>query len=244
MCEVTLTLTASAINVIAIVFTLFQFLLRVKVIYCEGNRLKTGFFVVLWMVASGGTSMTLAFGIPGCTIPSVDFSFWVPVLAVLVFDSCVFLAISYQIFKLSLMLVSTDPQFSPLGDEFGTGSRTRLSFTQSLKTRLLALAGKGLPSLFQAILHDGQFYYLISSATGVTTLSLLLNTSLLPAYRPLLVPIHSVLVNITAGYVFREVRLGRMREHELTLAFQQSTVEEILSLHSIHHDEEPEEAPS
>ncbi|KAF9061026.1 hypothetical protein BDP27DRAFT_1370045 [Rhodocollybia butyracea] len=50
-----------------------------------------------------------------------------------------------------------------------------------------------------------------------------------------------MLLNITAGHVFREVKLGRMREREFTLAFQQSGVEETLSLHSIPHNEEVEE---
>jgi hypothetical protein len=62
-------------------------------------------------------------------------------------------------------------------------------------------------------------------------LALLLNPSIFPTYRPMLVPLHSVVLNVTTGHVFREVRLGRMRERELStvaltrpLAFQQSEV--------------------
>ncbi|KAF9070711.1 hypothetical protein BDP27DRAFT_1446807 [Rhodocollybia butyracea] len=244
-CSSSLTLAASATNIFALAFTLFQFFLRVRVIYCEGSRLKTGFFAMLWVFASGAIAYNLGFNgrEPRCAHhQTINFRFWAPVLAILVHDSCVFLAISYQIYKLSLVLVRTNPRFNPSGVEFG--GRTRSSLVQSFKARAVALAGKELPSLFRAILYNGQFYYLISVASGLTTLTLLFNTSLLPAYRSLLVPMHSVLVNITAGHVFREARLGRIRERELTLAFQQSIMEENLSLHSIHRDEEKEEAPS
>jgi hypothetical protein len=57
-----------------------------------------------------------------------------------------------------------------------------------------------------------------------------------------------------AGHVFREVKLGRMRERELSavaftlpLGFAQSevpVVETLRSLHSIRHDEEADPGPS
>jgi hypothetical protein len=84
-----------------------------------------------------------------------------------------------------------------------------------------------------------------SLASGLITLAVMLNTSLPFTYRTLLFPIHTVLVSVTAGYVFREVRLGRMRERELTLVFQQSKAGETIPLHSIVHcDDEAEECPS
>lgn len=48
----------------------------------------------------------------------------------------------------------------------------------------------------------------------------MLDTSLLPPERLLLAPMHAVVINVTAGHVFRETRLGRMREHELLPFYQ------------------------
>ncbi|KAF9070695.1 hypothetical protein BDP27DRAFT_1419717 [Rhodocollybia butyracea] len=241
------TLLASVTILIALVFTQFQFFLRVRVIYCEDSRLKTGFFAALWVIASGCVCLTVAF-YGHTAVHPVDFSYWVPILAILVHDTCVFLAISYKIYKLSLVLVCTNPQFNPPGvtvESSGGPGGVRPSLIQSLKARALALAGRELPSFTRAILHDGQFYYLISLASGVVTLSVMLNTSLPYTDRLLLVPIHTVLVNVTTGYVFREVKLGRMRERELTLVFQQSKAGETLPLHSIvHHHVEEERDPS
>jgi hypothetical protein len=154
-------LATTASNTIATVLTLFQFFLRVKVIYCEGSPLKTGFFAMLWLLAAGGVSFVLDFhGNSECTIRPVDFSFWLPILSMMVHDSCVFLAISYRIYKLSLLFISANPQFDSFDVEFGGRSRIRPSLIQSLKARMLALAGKELSSFTRAILQDGQFYYL------------------------------------------------------------------------------------
>lgn len=95
----------------------------------------------------------------------VDTSYWVrmslPVIVILIYDSCVFLAISYQIYKLSLLFIHAAPHFNPraeCGATIGTGASP--GFLQSLKEEALVLAGRELPSLTRAILQDGQFYYL------------------------------------------------------------------------------------
>ncbi|KAF9067632.1 hypothetical protein BDP27DRAFT_1403695 [Rhodocollybia butyracea] len=99
-------------NFIAIVFTLFQFFIRVKVIYCEGSRLKTGIFLALWVFASGGASFTVySVGHSKCTNHDpADTGYWIrmslPVIAILIYDSCVFLAISYRIYRLSLLFIA------------------------------------------------------------------------------------------------------------------------------------------
>ncbi|KAF9060722.1 hypothetical protein BDP27DRAFT_1429721 [Rhodocollybia butyracea] len=254
-CQSTLVLTSSATNFIAQVFTLFQFFLRVRVIYCEGSRLKTGLFATLWVLASGGASLSVDFlGRSACTsYDPMDTGFWIrmglPIFMILVYDSCVFLAISYKIYKLSLLFTRSNPRFNRSGVENGCNvGRDRLVLMQSFKVQAQAFAGTELSSLTRAILHDGQFYYLISVAAGAMTLALLLNPSIFPTYRAILVPLHSVVLNITTGHVFREVKLGRMKERELTLplAFQQSEVpvEGTLPLHPMHRDENAEESPS
>ncbi|KAF9073956.1 hypothetical protein BDP27DRAFT_1416652 [Rhodocollybia butyracea] len=209
-CRPSLELAVAIFSFMATVLTLFQFFLRVRVIYCEDSRLKMGLFTILWVLASLGTSFTLVSTTAGpgktsiCIIPPIDFTYVVPVIAILGYDSCVFLAISYQIYKLSWQLVWIKSQAST-GVEWGhmdgmLGSTCGYSF----RAQASALLGRDLPFLTRAILYDGQIYYLISVASGVATLVLLLNTSISGAYRLLLVPVHLVLVNIMTGYVFRE----------------------------------------
>ncbi|KAF9074118.1 hypothetical protein BDP27DRAFT_1416440 [Rhodocollybia butyracea] len=252
-CAPTLTVVAIGINFVALAFTLFQFFIRVRVIYCEDSWFKTGFFATLWVLASGGASLNFDFNVAtplaGCTkhpSTSVLIRLGLPILAILVYDSCVFLAISFQIYKLSSLFVGAKPQCNQ--KEYGTRDGPTPQFIQSFKARALTLVGRELPSLTRAILQDGQLYYLMSLGVSAITLVLLLHPSIYSGYRPLLVPMHTVLLNIMAGYVFREVRLGRMRERELsTLAItlhQQHQAEETLSLHSIRHDEEAEEDSS
>jgi hypothetical protein len=118
--------------------------------------------------ASGGASLSVDFlGRSECTrFHPMDTSFWIgmclPIFAILVYDSCVFLAISYKIYKLSLLLVHSNPRFDRSGVENGCSveGRNRLSFMQSFKAQVLAFAGTELSSLTRAILHDGQLYYL------------------------------------------------------------------------------------
>ncbi|KAF9073953.1 hypothetical protein BDP27DRAFT_1317740 [Rhodocollybia butyracea] len=147
-CRASLQLAVTAISFVSTVFTLFQFFLRVRVIYCEDNRLKTGLFAALWLLASGGASFNLDFSASGrnadCSPQLTALPYVVSVSAILAYDSCVFLAISYQLYKMSLELVWTNPRFH---QRSGPGAR------------MLALWGKELPSLTRAILYDGQFYY-------------------------------------------------------------------------------------
>ncbi|KAF9067634.1 hypothetical protein BDP27DRAFT_1534430 [Rhodocollybia butyracea] len=100
--------------IIIAVFTLFQFFIRVKVIYCEGSRLKTGIFLALWVFASGGASFTVyAVGQPCTNHDPTDTGYWIrmslPVIAIFIYDSCVFLAISYRIYHLSLLFIAANP---------------------------------------------------------------------------------------------------------------------------------------
>ncbi|KAF9067118.1 hypothetical protein BDP27DRAFT_1365098 [Rhodocollybia butyracea] len=172
-CQSTLVLTSSATNFIAQVFTLLQFFLRVRVIYCEGSRLKTGLFAALWVLASGGASLSVDFlGRSACT--------------------------SYNPRDTGLSVVDWEMQ-----NKCSSWRHDACSVAESF-----------------------DFSYLSA----------------------ILVPLHSVVLNVTTGHVFREVRLGRMKERELTLplAFQQSEVpvEGILPLHPMHRDENAEESPS
>ncbi|KIK59907.1 hypothetical protein GYMLUDRAFT_245095 [Collybiopsis luxurians FD-317 M1] len=200
----------STVSFIGAVFTLIQFFVRVRAFYPQ-NRLVPGIFGCLLVLATAGLSFLFVPIVGGPTVicNPTDFIYVVPVASAVTFDSCVFIAISYRIYQISM------------GFETYLVSRDGLSHHhspryQSLKLTLIALWGNNLPSLTRAILREGQFYYLISVILSVAALTLMLDHSLLPPYRLLLSIMYAPLVNITASRVFREVRLGRMREQDLS----------------------------
>ncbi|KAE9396288.1 hypothetical protein BT96DRAFT_977571 [Gymnopus androsaceus JB14] len=199
----------SVLGYIAVVTTLLQFLVRVKAIFCQ-NRFVQWFFTCIWLLAAGGAS-PLIFGATSGICNSL-YTYYVPVISVLVHDSCVFVAISYRIYRMSLE--SSRKSSTPSRLDLASAWRTQF------KKRIATLWGKNLPSLTRALLREGQLYYLISLTAGVSTLWLMLDTSLLPPKRLLLAPVHIAVLNVTAGHVFREVRLGRMREREMSLPHQ------------------------
>jgi len=198
--------TFTVISYIAIVTTLLQFLIRVKAIFSD-IRFAQWFFTFLWFLAAGGTSL-LILGVSSSGICSSDYSFYVPVISILVHDSCVFVAISYRIYEISMAFPKrSSPESSTHANQF------KMLLVETLW-------GRNLPSLSRALLRNGQIYYLISLICSISTLWLMLDTSLLPPERLLLAPMHAVVINVTAGHVFRETRLGRMREHELLPFYQ------------------------
>jgi hypothetical protein len=84
-----------------------------------------------------------------------------PVIAILLYDSCVFLAISYRIYHLSLLFIAANPRSNRSAmDHNSAPDGERPTRMQKFKARALTVAGRELPSLTRAILRDGQFYYL------------------------------------------------------------------------------------
>ncbi|KAE9396292.1 hypothetical protein BT96DRAFT_116886 [Gymnopus androsaceus JB14] len=197
----------SVIGYIALITTLLQFLVRVKAIFCH-NRPVQWFFTFIWLLAAGGASLLIQGATSG--ICNSLYAYYVPVISVLVHDSCVFGAISYRIYRM------------PLESSRQISTHSRLDIASTLQTRfkkrIATLWGKNLPSLTRALLREGQLYYLISLTGSISTLWLMLDTSLISPKRLLLAPVHSVVLSVTAGHVFREVRLGRMREREMSIA--------------------------
>lgn len=138
--------TFTVISYIALVTTLLQFLIRVNAIFSD-VRFAQWFFTCLWILASGGTSL-LILGVSNSGICNSDYSFYVPVISVLVHDSCVFVAISYRIYEISMAFPKRSlPETSTNANQFKV---------------LETLWGKNLPSLSRALLRNGQIYYLLS----------------------------------------------------------------------------------
>ncbi len=127
--------------ILSILSSSFLFLRRVQAVYA-GNRWVSIFFFVLWLV-DGGLEVVVPLGVRATHIPGTQYCIdsepehyviaggFIPV----VFDTFVFLAISYKI---------------------GTTHSTR-----DVKVSWSTLvSGKALPRLSRAVLQGGQQYYL------------------------------------------------------------------------------------
>lgn len=122
--------------------TSLLFLLRVRAIY-NGRKLVTAFFVICW-IALTGLSITLPFHLHGTRIGPTSHCMDTerqaitpaPIIASAVFDSLVFIFISWSLLGNSLS-----------GD--GIQEKARLFFGRS-----------GLPALSRALLSGVQVYYL------------------------------------------------------------------------------------
>ncbi|KAF9075982.1 hypothetical protein BDP27DRAFT_1314829 [Rhodocollybia butyracea] len=205
-CAAPKALAISVVDYIAVVTTLLQFFIRVKAIFCD-NRFVIGFFAFLWLFAAGACSLLIIGAASG--ICNSDYSYYIPVISILIHDSCVFAAISYRIFQMSVNSNTT-----PI--------RIRNTSDSGVSKLAASLWGKNLPALSKAILREGQLYYLISLTASIVTLSLMLDDSFLPPKRLLLAPMHAAL-SITTGHVFREVRLGCMLEYQMSSAYQRGS---------------------
>lgn len=142
----------NTLGYVAIITTLLQFYIRVRAVFWDDRNVKW-FFTILWMLAAGGTSLLISGATQG--ICSSDFSFYsyyVPVISVLVHDSCVFVAISYRICQVSMGFTK-----QPSLDLLSTG------LWDTMRNRIMEiLSGKNLPSRTKALLLGGQLYYLLS----------------------------------------------------------------------------------
>ncbi|THU82739.1 hypothetical protein K435DRAFT_808055 [Dendrothele bispora CBS 962.96] len=81
------------------------------------------------------------------------------------------------------------------------------------------LNGATLPTLSRSLFRDGQLYYLkysISLLTGSTAFVMLVVPSLDIQYKVAYIPLHITFTNIIACWVFRNVKLGRIRESEIS----------------------------
>jgi hypothetical protein len=86
-------------------------------------------------------------------------TFMISMYAVVVFDTCVFLAISYKLAQMSV--VQRRAVDSARGREDGSGDATQAATTtSSWAWWSRVISGRALPRLSRAILQDGQQYYL------------------------------------------------------------------------------------
>ncbi|KAF9439844.1 hypothetical protein P691DRAFT_740266 [Macrolepiota fuliginosa MF-IS2] len=152
----TLTIVSSVLCVLAVGCSSFLFLQRVRAVYA-GNRQAQWFFSIFWFIYATSEIVKII-GVKPSLIPGTHYfsdAGYQPYVAVgvfvgLLYDTCVFLAISYKII-LTHNMSDRHPGLRGLVHRF--------------------TSGKALPGLSHAVLQGGQQYYLITagamSAIGI-----------------------------------------------------------------------------
>ncbi|THU78310.1 hypothetical protein K435DRAFT_700330, partial [Dendrothele bispora CBS 962.96] len=183
--------------------TSFLFLLRVRAIFHENQKIRI-FFIISWLITIACPGLGIfAEGDQSpidprmCSFKDIRPVFGIIFISItLAFDTMVYLAISFRLFVIS--------QFERR--LAGPGQRNAPFFT-----------GKCLPSFSRSFLRDGQVYYVISLILGILVITSYIQ--LLPnQYSRPLISLYNALLSILACYVFRNVKLGRIREESLSIS--------------------------
>ncbi|KAF8180724.1 hypothetical protein K438DRAFT_1841713 [Mycena galopus ATCC 62051] len=178
------------IYIFAIPSNSLLFFFRVRAIYGR-TRAVTIAFGLLW-IAVLGTSILVPFAARGANIGPTHYCIIGEVtdyagaigLAPGLFDTAVFLAISYKLVRNTHV---EHPSWKQKARAFFTGAY--------------------LPSFSRSLFVDGQIYYLITSISNFATFILPCLSSLATAYRRLLVVTNMMLTNVMACRVYRHTRL-------------------------------------
>ncbi|THU93587.1 hypothetical protein K435DRAFT_725263 [Dendrothele bispora CBS 962.96] len=188
----------------------FLFLLRVRAIFHESREAQI-FFATFWLISAACSALFFKFsdGEHSITNPQkCTFGKIHPIFSsvasglFLVFDTMVYLAISFRLFRIF--------QFERNLENIvlGTGLHNKASsfFT-----------GRCLPAFSRSFLRDGQLFYTMSFF--LTVQIIVLDIPPIPSqYNLIPDPLYHVLLNILACYVFRNVKLGKIREQSLSIS--------------------------
>ncbi|THV01102.1 hypothetical protein K435DRAFT_655926, partial [Dendrothele bispora CBS 962.96] len=183
------------------------FLLRVRAIFHGDPRAQT-LFVLLWFLVLGSSTLDFLFVHAAkssvepdrCTTGHLQPVYSLVSIGMqLMFDTIVYIAISYRLFRISMFGADDEP----------ISRKARFFFN-----------GATLPKFSRSLFRDGQLYYLqvISLLTGSTVFLMLILPSVQGQNKTFVMPPQTVLTNIIACWVFRNVKLGRIRESEISLS--------------------------
>ncbi|EKM78885.1 hypothetical protein AGABI1DRAFT_129159 [Agaricus bisporus var. burnettii JB137-S8] len=162
--QVSLLYGALVLCALAIGCSSFLFLRRVQAVYAD-HKYVQWFFSVLWLVCFA-CEVFILIEISPSNIPGTNRfqdtgakpTFTISIYGVVVFDTCVFLAISY---KLAKTFVGQRRVINAGRGEDGSDIATPATMT-TWAWWSTAISGKALPRLSRAILQGGQQYYLLS----------------------------------------------------------------------------------
>ncbi|KAF8207401.1 hypothetical protein K438DRAFT_1667965 [Mycena galopus ATCC 62051] len=175
---------------IAIPSTSLLFFFRVRAIY-GGARIVTIIFGLMWVVVLA-TCIVVPFATGGVNIGTTRYCMIsedapysaIAGIAPAVFDTAVFIAISYRL----------------IGN-----THTEYSWTEKART---FLTGAYLPSLSKSLLVDGQVYYMITVVSNTVTSIMNCGPPIGIAYRSLLMLPNVMLTSVMACRVYRHTRLN------------------------------------
>ncbi|KAF8199056.1 hypothetical protein BJ912DRAFT_950733 [Pholiota molesta] len=174
------------------------FFFRLRAIYNK-NNIIVGCFFVLWLGLLACTIL-IPVGILGGTIGPTKYcvdadvpnSAYAAIIAPLVHDTLVFIAISWRLI-----------QNAHMDAGFKGGVQ-------------VALFGKSLPAFSRGLLLDGQRYYLITLISNLVTVVMVFDTSVPIPMRSMCATPNIVLTNIMACRVYRRTKAGLFRESEIS----------------------------
>ncbi|THU97702.1 hypothetical protein K435DRAFT_857379 [Dendrothele bispora CBS 962.96] len=236
------TTKCKAINYVMLTFlfisvssTTLLFFLRLKALY-DHNQTVIRIFFCLWLITVG-CSVTMFwsgeiahFPDPVTQDPVCIYSAFnlkrgsFPLDAVLIHDTCVFIAVSCRLYHNSYFEMA-------LANRQNAHSDFNLHLTKTMSKTKEFISGRHLPAFSKALLRNGQIYYLISlCASVVTSLFLYIPFFSIPGMKGtpgirimLLVP-HATIVNAMACRAFRQVRAGRRWENLVTCSIPAGTL--------------------
>ncbi|EPQ51305.1 hypothetical protein GLOTRDRAFT_49043 [Gloeophyllum trabeum ATCC 11539] len=179
--------------------TSLLFLFRIRAVFFH-NKPVVLLFSLLWLAVLG-TAFTVPFAITGehigptqrCINTAVKSFSSSSIIVGGIFDSLVFLTISYRLLTTNLV------------EE--TWSSRLNSF----------LSGSGFTRLPAALLQGGQMYYLATSGVNIFTIIMVLTPSVPAVYHAMFTVPNLALENAMAGRVFRQLKLGMLHGGEETL---------------------------
>ncbi|KAJ7912438.1 hypothetical protein B0H13DRAFT_2476527 [Mycena leptocephala] len=173
------------------------FLFRVRAVF-GGHRFATWAFGILW-ISTLAASITIPIGSTAtkigsaCIVTQLSEYVGVHAIAMTLYDTSVFLAISYR------LLANSHVEQTP-GD---------------MITALFR--GANLPAFSNALFRDGQKYYLIAILGNALMISMLYAPGISPIYRGMLAIPNIALTNIVACRVYRNARLHYVHMPNLSL---------------------------
>ncbi|KAF7334195.1 hypothetical protein MSAN_02380800 [Mycena sanguinolenta] len=188
-----LALTWAICAVLSQTATAMLFYLRVIAVWHSNKIAYVVFFILLLGVPSA--SITAPLGVRAahigptkqCITTSVPGNIEVAAIMPLVYDTAIFLAITYRI--LDNTAVADSPVRGPLRVFFG---------------------GTGLSALSHALLQSGQHFYLVAVAANLTLLIAVKLPQLSPVYHAVFTVPGLSLINAMACLVFRRIIFGRI----------------------------------
>ncbi|KAF9482245.1 hypothetical protein BDN70DRAFT_853708 [Pholiota conissans] len=193
------------------------FFFRVSAIY-NRNRLVVAFFFMIWLGLLACT-LFIPIGVLGTNIGNTKYcqdadvppTAYAAIIAPLVHDTLVFIAISWRLTRNAHI----DSDSGKLSEGFK-----------------VALLGKYLPQFTRGLLRDGQRYYLITLVSSLLTVVMAFDTSVPVPMRSMCATPNIVLVNIMACRVYRRTKAGVFRELEISTIGKSPRTAPQISIHT------------